>query len=215
MEDCNVTRGDTAVVSIDLHRGHLDPEVATMPLPPELCRETVAANSEFFRQCRARSIKVIHLLTKYRDEVEILSNPAWRARAEDPSSTRKNVGRHNIEGMAGVEIMPELIEPDDIVIDTKKRYDCFIGTDLEFVLRCQGISTLWLVGVNTNSCVLATGIAASCRDFSVTVVSDCVQTMDGGEFHSSALAIFKRAFGWVMDSSELLKTWDGDNGINL
>ena len=28
----------TAVVSIDMHRGHLDPAVATMPLHPEQCR---------------------------------------------------------------------------------------------------------------------------------------------------------------------------------
>jgi nicotinamidase-related amidase len=27
----------TALVAIDMHRGHLDPEVATLPLPSERC----------------------------------------------------------------------------------------------------------------------------------------------------------------------------------
>ena len=150
-----------AVIAIDLHRGHLDTAVATMPLPEEKCKSVVAANRSFFDACREHGVPVIHLLTQYRSEDEILSNPAWQARSNDPAATRKNVARHNLQGMAGVEVVPELWNANDILIDTKKRYDCFIGTDLDFVLRSMGIEKLWVTGVNTNSCVLATSIHAS------------------------------------------------------
>lgn len=196
-------RAQTVVIAIDLHRGHLDPTVATMPLPAELSTKVVSANKVFFDQCRIDGIPIIHLLTQYRDEGEILSNPAWRARSDDPSATRSNVARHNLIGMPGVEVMPELFRNNDVLIDTKKRYDCFIGTDLNFVLKSMGAESLWITGVNTNSCVLATAISASCQDYDVTIVSDCVETMDGDEFHYSALKIFERAFGKVLDAKEL------------
>lgn len=196
--------GKTAVVAIDLHRGHLDPEVATLPLPPDQCASVIHANQSFFSRCRKHGIPVIHLLTQYRNEQEILSNPAWRARAEDPQATRANVGRHNLRGLPGVEVIRVLWDERDVLIDTKKRYDGFVGTDLEFVLRSMEVHHVWITGVNTNSCVLATAIAASCRDYDVTVVSDCVDTMDGGDFHQNALQIFERAFGKVKSAKELI-----------
>lgn len=194
-----------AVIAIDLHRGHLDPEVATMPLSPELSKQVIDKNRIFFDQCRELNIPVIHLLTQYRSEREILSNPAWQARANDPNATRKNVGRHNLEGMPGCQVIPELWNEKDILIDTKKRYDCFVATDLEFVLKANQITTLWITGVNTNSCCLATSVDASCRDYDVTMVSDCVDTMDGDYYHEAALKIFERAFGKVKTGEQLIR----------
>jgi biuret amidohydrolase len=194
-----------AVVAIDLHRGHLDPAVATMPLPDAVCREVINDNRIFFNQCRELKIPIIHLLTQYRSELEILTNPAWQERSKDPSATRKNVGSHNIAGMPGVQVIPELWNERDILVDTKKRYDCFVATDLEFVLKANNITTLWITGVNTNSCCLATSIDASCRDYDVTMVSDCVNTMDGPDYHEMALKVFGRAFGKVTHSSQLIQ----------
>jgi biuret amidohydrolase len=36
----------TAVVAIDMHRGHLDPEVATLPLAAERCGPVIEAALE-------------------------------------------------------------------------------------------------------------------------------------------------------------------------
>ncbi|MBT2686031.1 isochorismatase family cysteine hydrolase [Bacillus sp. ISL-37] len=202
-----------AVIAIDLHRGHLDPAVATMPLPAEKCEEVIEQNRVFFEQCRELNIPIIHLLTQYRTEQEILSNPAWQARANDPNATRKNVARHNLEGMPGVEVIPALWEENDILVDTKKRYDCFIATDLDFVLKANNIKTLWITGVNTNSCCLATSIDASVRDYDVTMVSDCVDTMDGPEYHEMALKVFERAFGKVKSSEQVIHEVKGNLSV--
>lgn len=194
-----------AVIAIDLHRGHLDPRVATMPLPEDVSKQVIEKNRVFFDQCRKLNIPIVHLLTQYRSEGEILANPAWQARANDPNATRKNVARHNLEGMPGCEVIPELWENGDILVDTKKRYDCFVATDLDFILKANNITTLWITGVNTNSCCLATSIDASCRDYDVTMVSECVDTMDGPEFHDMALKVFERAFGKVKTGAQLIK----------
>jgi nicotinamidase-related amidase len=200
-----VNNPKAAIVAIDLHRGHLDMEVATMPTSPEVAKQVVAANKRLFDWARSVDIPIIHLLTQYRDAAEIACNPFWRTRAEDPAATRKNVLRHNLKGMPGVTIMPELYDAKcDLVVDTKKRYDCFLGTDLDFTLRAHGINTLLITGVNTNSCVLATTTAANVRDYAVIVVKDCVETMDGPALHEAGLLCIKTAFGFVLDADEII-----------
>ena len=198
-----VDRVRAAVVAIDLHRGHLDPEVATMPLAAQKAARVVAANERFLERCRAAAIPVVHLLTCYRDASEIRCNPFWRTRAENPDNPRKNVLAHNLEGMPGVRVMPQVWREGDWLVDTKKRYDCFIGTDLDFTLRAHGINTLYVTGVNTNSCVLSTVAAACSRDYAVVVVEDCVDTMDGAALHDAALACIRTAFGFVVASDAL------------
>jgi nicotinamidase-related amidase len=196
--DLGVDKIVPVVIGIDLHRGHLDPAVATMPLEAKRAATLVEANRKFFSAARRSGIPVVHLVTKYRDVAEIRSNPFWRTRADDPKASRKNVERHNLAGLPGTEIMPGLYDPRDFVVDSKKRYDCFVATDLDFTLRRHGINTLLITGINTSSCVLATAIRANVLDYAPVVIEDCVDTMDGPALHDAALACFRAAFGWVM-----------------
>lgn len=192
------------IIAIDLHRGHLDPAVATMPLEADAAARVVAANERFFHNARAAGIPIFHCVATYRDAEEIRLNPAWRHRGEDPNNPRKNVLQHNIKGMPGCEVMPTLLDATDFIIDAKKRYDCFTATDLDLSLRAHGVDTVLITGVNTNSCVMATATAACCRDFAVVVISDCVDTMDGHTLHDAALSVIGRAFGQVMTGDEAL-----------
>ena len=189
------------MVTIDLHRGHLDPEVATMPLPAEKSRQVTETNAAFNTAMRAAGIPIIHVVTAYRNVEEISGNPWWAAVA-GTSASRRNVLRHQLPDSPGLAVMPDVIEPEDLTVWTKKRYDCFLHTDLEHALRSLGIDTLFLTGVNTSSCVIATAIASSVRDFATVVVSDCVATMDES-LHEPALAVIRGAFGWVMTSDEI------------
>src|SRR6202040_2924817 len=193
-----------AVVAIDLHRGHLDMDVATMPTKPDVATRIIAANKRLFDWCRSVDIPIVHQVTSYRDAEEIRTNPFWRTRAEDPTATRKNVMRHNIIGGPGCTVMPQLLDVRDFVVNTKKRYDCFLGTDLDFLLRSHGINTLLITGVNTNSCVLATTTAANVRDYSVIVAKDCVETMDGPDLHAAGLLCISTAFGVVADNDTIM-----------
>jgi biuret amidohydrolase len=193
-----------AVLTIDLHRGHLDPDVATLPLPADASRRVVEANVRFLQAARAAALPIVHVVTSYRDPEEITGNAFWRAIA-DTEATRANVLRHNLHHLPGTQLMPGVFESGDRVVATKKRYDCFLHTDLDFLLRRLDVNTLLITGVNTNSCVLTTTIAASVRDYACIVVQDCVDTVDGPDFHDAALACIRRAFGWALPADEVLR----------
>ena len=193
-----------AIVAIDCHRGHLDPAVATMPAPADTAVRLTEANRTFFIAARALAVPIVHVVTTYRDVEEIRANPFWRTRAEDPTATRKNVLRHNLAGSPGCTIMPGLFETGDLIVDTKKRYDCFQGTDLDITLRTHGINAVLLTGINTNSCVLATACAANVRDYADIVVEDCVDTMDSPDHHAAALLCLRTAFAHVMHAADAL-----------
>ena len=62
------------------------------------------------------------------------------------------------------------MEPGDYVVNTKKRYDRFVATDLDFMLRRHGINTLLITGINTSSCVLATAIRANVLDYAPVIM---------------------------------------------
>jgi nicotinamidase-related amidase len=193
-----------AVLAIDMHRGHLDLSVATMPVRTQAQSDAiVAAAKRFYAWARSRAIPVVHLVTTYRDASEIRGNPYWRMRADDPGATRKHAMRHNLAGSPGTQIMPGLCEPGDLVVDSKKRYDCFMATDLDLALRARGVNTRLITGINTNSCVLSTTAAANARDYAVVVVEDVVDTMDDPSLHAAALLCIRTAFGTVMGTAEI------------
>jgi nicotinamidase-related amidase len=65
----------------------------------------------------------------------------------------------------------------DIVV-TKRRVGAFSGSDLEVVLRSQGITHLVLAGISTSGVVLSTLRLAADMDYQVTVLSDCCLDRD-------------------------------------
>jgi nicotinamidase-related amidase len=190
-----------AIVTIDLHRGHLDPSVATLALPADKAQRVVAASVELLNEFRGMGVPIIHVVTSYRNTDEILSNRYWSRQASLGDGSRGNIAAHNLEGMPGLELMPGIAGPGDAIVATKKRYDCFVGTDLQMVLEAGGHDSLLLMGVNTNSCVIATALSASVRDYAVFVIREAVDTMMGEDLHDAALAIIGASFGWVVDGN--------------
>jgi nicotinamidase-related amidase len=188
------------VVSIDMHRGHLDPAVATMPLAPDRSQALLARSAPIYRELRERGVPIVQVVSRYRTPHESASNPFW---ASKRSGTRARAAEHNLYGSPGTQVCPELADPRDIVVDTKKRYSAYLHTDLEFVLRDLGVRTVILTGVNTNSCILCSSFETVNRDFELVVLRDCVDSMDGVEAHETAITLIETALGRVMDWSEL------------
>ena len=67
--------------------------------------------------------------------------------------------------------------PGEIII-TKRRVSAFTGSDLEVVLRAQGIQHIILTGVSTSGVVLSTLREAADKDYRITVLSDCCTDAD-------------------------------------
>jgi len=209
----------TTFVAIDMHRGHLDPKVATMPASEEDCKRVVSNTKRLFDFGRSRQIPVIHVTLVHREipglGCEGMQNQFWKSVQETLtdenrlSPGRKSTTRfHNLEGSEGTQIIPELQAESDYVINNKKRLDCFFGTDLETLLRTLGARTVVLTVINTNTCVLNTAFSAFNRDFQVVVVSDCVASMYGEDLHVLGLENVKRCLGHVLTIEEFIKKID-------
>jgi len=203
----------TAIVAVDMHRGHLDPSVATMPAAPEDCERVIKNAKDVLAAARAKKIPVIHVILIHREIPGLGSEGMkvgfWRAvqdflKEEDRLSPgRKSTTKaHNLEGSPGTEIIPDLLEPKDYVINNKKRLDCFFGTDLDILLRTLKAETVILMGINTNTCVMNTAFSAFNRDFQVVVISDCVASMYGEDLHVLGLENIKRCLGYVLTARE-------------
>jgi len=210
---------ETAVVTIDMHRGHLDMNVATMPAKPEDAERVIASAREALDFARKARIPVIHVVLVYRRLPGIgsegMRSHFWKAlHAAQAETDRLTPGRkstvreHNIEGSPGTQIIPELYRDGDYVIDNKKRLDCFYGTDLRQLLDTLGVKSVALMGINTNTCVLNTAFTAFNFDYRVVVLSDCVASMYGEDLHVLGLQNVARCLGWVITNQQFFDKID-------
>jgi nicotinamidase-related amidase len=195
----------TVAVAIDMHRGHLDPAVATLPLPTERCGPVIKRAAALLAGLRERAVPVVHVVTEYRDPAEIAANPFWKAAHDDPGKARRGILRHNLTGNPGTEIIAELHDPRDLVVRGKKRYSSFHATDLEFLLRRLGAGTVILAGINTTTCVLCAAFEATNLDFRVVIAADAVDSMDGEDMHRFALRLMQAALGWPLGNEDIFQ----------
>src|SRR5919201_462630 len=87
---------------------------------------------------------------------------------------------------------------DEPIVD-KPGKGSFYATDLEFMLRNRGITSLVVTGVTAEVCVQTTVREANDRGFECLVLSDCIASYFP-EFQEATLRMVKAQggiFGWV------------------
>lgn len=197
----------TAVITIDMQRGALDPELATLPVPVDECKRVLEGTQQLLAMARSSRVQVIHVLT-YWHPCEIAAHPFERAIVEAKQSltphAQSDYAHHKLEGSREAEMMPELgPDPKDLIVTSKRRFDMFYGTNLEILLRVLETEAVILAGANTNTCVQCSVFGAYNRDLKVVVASDCVASAYGPDLHEFALDNVRRRLGWVLTNSEI------------
>ncbi len=76
------------------------------------------------------------------------------------------------------EIHPAVTPQSGEIVVTKSRVGPFSTTNLDEILRKQGIETLVLMGISTSGCVLSTVRWAADIDYQLIVLSDCCADQD-------------------------------------
>jgi nicotinamidase/pyrazinamidase len=95
-------------------------------------------------------------------------------------------GTHAVQDSWGSEIIPELpFFPEDYRVD-KTRYSALFKTELEEILKREGVSDTAILGVCTSICVMFTAIDLLDRGFHCRVYQDGVADFDP-EAHAFAL----------------------------
>ena len=103
-------------------------------------------------------------------------------------------GPHAVKGSPGAQIIPELPVKDGDYRVEKTRYSGFYGTDLEEVLKREGVDRVELVGVCTSICIMETVKELYDRGLPAVVHRDGVADFDP-EAHDVALRLMARTFG--------------------
>ena len=117
-----------------------------------------------------------------------------------------------IYGTWGAEIIDELKPQQGEIIIKKQRYDGFIGTNLDLILRTLGIKYLLFIGTATNICVESTLRHAFFLDYFPILVSDAVSQMGSNITQQATILNVQYNFGWVTDSLRLIKAMDHIKG---
>jgi biuret amidohydrolase len=110
---------------------------------------------------------------------------------------------HCLESTAGCELIEGLeVQPQDYRIRNKRRYDCFMGTDLDLWLRCQKIENLVCCGVTTHVCVMSTVYTARNLDYRVLLPQDAVAAVSP-DHQAAALLCMSDVFAYITTVDEI------------
>jgi ureidoacrylate peracid hydrolase len=97
-------------------------------------------------------------------------------------------GQCFVKGSWGAAIVDELAPREgDIVIEGKRGLDTFASTNLDFILRSKGITTIALGGFLTNCCVESTMRTGYEHGYQVLTLTDCMAATSL-EQHDNAIA---------------------------
>ena len=172
-----------AVLVIDMQRDFVDPGApiaapGAMDLVPRINRLTA----------RARTLGMPVVFTQ----------EMHRADKSDFGIELEFEPSHCLEGTPGMELTERLeVAPTDYRVLNKRRYDAFLGTDLETLLRSLRVENLLVAGVCTDICVSSTVQHARNLDFRCYVIQDCVAGTSA-ERHAAALLCLGHVFGYVV-----------------
>src|SRR6266545_3528882 len=150
----------TALLVIDMQNDFLLPD-APVRTPGGL--ELVPAIAQLAASCREAGFPVVFTQEMHRADH---SDFGVELEFEPP---------HCLEGTPGMDIVSGLDpQPGDVAIRGKRRYDAFLGTDLDLALRVRGVENLLVTGVCTDICVICTVHHARNLDYRVVVLRDAV-----------------------------------------
>jgi ureidoacrylate peracid hydrolase len=132
--------------------------------------------------------------------------PGYNELSSHPYGILKGVvdGNAFVKGSWGAAIVDELAPADgDIVIEGKRGLDTFASTNLDFILRSKGITTIALGGFLTNCCVESTMRSGYENGYKVITLSDCVAATSAEE-HENALKYDFPMFSEPMASADFI-----------
>jgi ureidoacrylate peracid hydrolase len=126
--------------------------------------------------------------------------PGYGELADHPYGILKGVVDSTafVKGEWGAEIVDSLAPQEgDVVVEGKRGLDTFATTNLDFILRARGITTIALGGFLTNCCVESTMRTGYEKGYQVITLSDCVAATSAEE-HKNAIQFDYPMFSEVM-----------------
>ena len=174
----------SALVVLDMQKIILDGSAG----PPTAAEKDafLSRNARLIAAARGAGMRVIYVRNGFRP-----GYPEVSGRNKSFASIRQS-DRFPDAG-DGSQIHPAVAPQADDVVITKHRVSAFFGTELDMVLRANGIETLVLVGIATSRVVLSTLRYAADADYGIVVAHDCCSDSDPDVHEMLIKKVFVRA----------------------
>ncbi|HEV7824663.1 MAG TPA: isochorismatase family cysteine hydrolase [Mycobacteriales bacterium] len=186
---------ETALIVVDLQEDFVNP--AHPMCVPEAYRQIPRVNA-LIGACRAKGMPILFTEHSIAPDCSADFYRYWPPIAAGAIK----------EGQPGTKVYHGLDrEPGDRVIGVKHTYDSFAGTDLDYVLRGQGIRTVIVCGTLTNFCCESTARTAYFLNYHVVFGSD-VSATDSALAHTATLRTMRRGFARVLDGESIARCLD-------
>jgi nicotinamidase-related amidase len=203
----------TALLVVDMQRDFCTPggafdrlgvDISMYPsMVPRLVRMVEGA--------RAAGVRIVFVL------MTVLPGRA----SESPAQIRFNVRMHldqaegaalsyTADGSEGQQLIAELTPEDGDLIVKKYRSSGFWGTNLDMLLRSNGIQSVVVSGCTTEGCVESTARDAMFNDYYVVIAEDCVASDDRAQ-HDASMFLMRHRFD-IATSAQILGEWSRARG---
>ena len=142
------------------------------------------------------------------------ASPAWiyegmrLFRGTDLSPAREGISSLEglFEGTWGWEVIAELAPQVGDILVRKHHLGAFWDTNLDKILRGNGIETVVVTGTATSGCVFDTAVGSAANDYYTVFVRDCVTSIDS-EPHQLGIDLLSRRYPGPT-SDDPLKVWN-------
>ena len=131
----------------------------------------LARTARLIAASRAAGVKVIYVVVSFRR-----GYPETSPR-NGTFSALKGSGRF-LAGAEGTAVHAAVAPEDADVVVVKHRVSAFAGTDLDMILRANGVETMVLAGIATSGVVLSTTRHAADADYRLIIAEDCCADRD-------------------------------------
>jgi len=188
----------TAVIVVDMENDFVED---SSPMASAQARGAIPQMQRVLRLARRTGMKVIYTTHAHREGGEDIGR---FGDLYPPIAS----GASLVDGTRGVEIHDDLAPAAGEIVIKKHRYSGFFGTDLDIIMRSNGVETVIVIGTTTENCCAATARDAMFRDYFVVFLADATGTFDypdvgwGGmsaeEVHAATLSILAFSTADVM-----------------
>jgi len=186
-----------ALLLVDMQRDFVEPDglFAGLGIDLTMYARTRPRLAELLGAARRHGVLVIHVQNTALPD-RLSDSPAqlrFNLRMHEAARRSGPTLRYTVPGTRGHEFVPELAPlPGELVV-RKYRSSAFWGTNLELVLRSNGIQTVVIGGCTTEGCVESTARDAMFSDHYVVIAEDCVGSDDKRQ-HDASMLLMRHRF---------------------
>jgi nicotinamidase-related amidase len=206
----------TALLLIDMQHDFVDPDglFGRLGVDLSMYEQSRPRLAALLAAARAAGVLVVHV-----------QNTALPGRRSDsPAQIRFNLRMHEaarldgpplrytVPGTDGHDFVDELRPEAGEIVVQKYRSSGFWGTNLELVLRSNGIKSVVVTGCTTEGCVESTARDAMFTDHYVVIAEDCVASDDKAQ-HDASMLLMRHRFD-LATAEQITAEWHRRTGAD-